>query len=159
MNIPVDFENAKLLKDVGFSAPTVNAYIGGILFTNKVDVSNCDFSGYVKSVEIYEFPENWNKPDWVFTKNGSECFGCKLDNIKYFEACSAPTLTEVVVWLYKEHKIWVGVHVTNDLQMFWYEAKGKNGFWRMGVNEESSDNAYQKGIRQSLKHILKHNPK
>lgn len=82
----VTFQQAKLLKEKGFDIYTPNAYINGIFITP-------------------EEPQNWNKTKWVFTKEGFECFGCKLDNIKYFEGFCAPEQWIVIEWLLLNRRI------------------------------------------------------
>lgn len=86
----VTFQQAKLLKEKGFDIYTPNAYINGIFITP-------------------EEPQNWNKTKWVFTKEGFECFGCKLDNIKYFEGFCAPEQWMVIEWLRVRYGIWINV--------------------------------------------------
>lgn len=106
----VSLKVAMLAKEKGFNEPTINVYIGNDLFTNKVDLSNSDFSGYDHFVEIEEFYDFWNGPKSVFTKEGNGCVGCKLDNKKYFEGFSAPTHTDLQTWLREKHNIDVNCH-------------------------------------------------
>ena len=108
MNTPVSFEIAKLLKEEGFDKPTQNAYINSILFANFVE-SDLERTYYFDADDFYE---NWNQPGWVFTKNGLGCFGCILDNLKYFHAYSAPTIAEAVLWLYEKRGVWISVSIS-----------------------------------------------
>lgn len=89
---PITFETAKIAKEKGFNIPLYTSYINGIFHENEPEPNGYDG---------WDIPdkENWNKKDWVFTKEGDSCFGCRLDNIKYFEACSAPTQSLLEKWL------------------------------------------------------------
>ena len=103
MDTIVDYKTAVLLKEKGFDEPTQKAYINGKLFVNFEESEN-EKEFYFDADNFYEY---WNRQGWIFTERGSGCFGCKLDNIKYFEAYSAPIIAEVVMWLYKKHEIWI----------------------------------------------------
>ena len=84
----VTFEQAKLLKEKEFNLSVSKAYIENQFVTP-------------------EEANNWNKLKRVFTKEGYECFGCKLDNITYFEGYSAPEQWQVIEWLRIKHGIWI----------------------------------------------------
>jgi hypothetical protein len=88
MNTPVSFELAKLLKDKGFTIPVRNYY----LESDKDKIINEGFDDeYWGDNRI----KNWN----------SDIIG-----IKPFQGfVSAPTIAEVVMWLYEKHGIWIGV--------------------------------------------------
>ena len=97
----VSYELAVLLKEKGFNIPTQKAYINKILFVNFEE--SCGESEFYFDAD--DFYENWNYKNSVFDKKGNECIGCKLDNIKWFEACSAPTLSLAQKWLREVHDI------------------------------------------------------
>lgn len=153
----VTYEIAVKLKELGFIEPTINAYIGKQFFTNEVDLSGSDFSGYEHFVDVNEFYENWNKPKWVFTKKGSECFGCKLDNVKYFEAFSAPPYNEVIDWLEKEYKIIIARdrHINNGFRYYVYSDKGFDIECYKMDKIEALNNAIEKAVEEALKMIDK----
>lgn len=47
------------------------------------------------------------------------------DKITYFpnvkESIAAPTISEVVMWLYEKHKIWIGVELTDNTRDFYFQ--------------------------------------
>jgi len=94
----VKYDVALLSKEKGFDIPTYTSYIGGSFFESEPEPNGYDGFDLKSS-------QNWNKKDWVFSKDGGSCFGCKLDNIKYFEACSVPTQSLLQRWLREVHGI------------------------------------------------------
>lgn len=94
----ISFETAKLAKEKGFNIPTKTAYIGNKFFESEETPNGYD--GYDPS-----FKENWNKKGWVTNREGGMCFGCKLDNIKYFESYTAISQTLLQKWLREVHNI------------------------------------------------------
>ena len=87
----ITFETAKLAKEKGFDLCTRHYFIST---GELIDIEDLE--------DIY--PKNWNNK-WIYTKCGTGCFGCKIDNIKYFEACSAPTQFLLQKWLREKYKI------------------------------------------------------
>ena len=104
MNTTINFEASKLLKEKGFDKPTQKAYIGNDNLFVNFEQSYGESEFFFDADDFYE---NWNKKGWVFNRNGEGCFGCKFDNIKYFEAYAAPTIADVIMWLYEKHEIWI----------------------------------------------------
>ena len=82
MNIPVNFELAKLLKEKGFNLKVINFYNYEKL--SLISDKNRQVDGLVN----YN-PINWNGIKDHYT--------------------SAPTIAEVVMWLYEKHGVWVSV--------------------------------------------------
>ena len=105
MNTPVNFEIAKLLKEKGFKNETANYYFEDGEYREGELTGTNGYYGEDYSFSQSEFLENWNS-DWITTKDGSRCFGCSKDR-GYFETYSAPTIAEVVMWLYDTHGIWI----------------------------------------------------
>lgn len=101
----IEFKTAELFKEIGFDIPLYTSYINGVFHKNEAEPNGYDG---------WDVPdkENWNKKDWVFTKEGNSCFGCKLDNIKYFEACSAPTQSLAQKYLREKHNIHIVINGT-----------------------------------------------
>lgn len=106
MNTPVSFDLAKLLKEKGWQIPTLYYYFeDGVLIQNTIkDTVGMDY-GSEFEVEFSEFTENWND-NFLTRKNGDRCFGCSKSQ-GYFETFSAPSISEVVMWLYEKNGIWV----------------------------------------------------
>jgi hypothetical protein len=81
MNKSVNFEIAKLLKDKGFDIPTQDCYnLNGLLFSNgwcEYIADDCEFDGLINHKKLKE------------------------------KDVLAPTIAEVVMWLYESHGIWI----------------------------------------------------
>ena len=110
MNKEVNFEIAKLLKEKGFSWECRHFY----------SKSKYDKEFYLKTGTEYESDRDCI---WDWNLNGGKSgmlskiipYPNDSDAIYY----SAPTIAEVVVWLFEKHGIWIGVtkyknHVTDD---------------------------------------------
>ena len=146
----ISFETAKLAKEKGFDIPTKTAYIGNEFFESEETPNGYD--GYDPS-----FTENWNKKGWVTNKEGGMCFGCKLDNIKYFEAYTVTSQSLLQKWLRDKHNI--HVNVSYDLT-FTFKINGDlkgspyikypeiSDFWGRTYEE-----ALEKGLQEALKLI------
>ena len=96
MNTPVSFEIAKLLKEKGFNEECYSYYVPEV----HQKVCYQEYGG-----EKFDM----NK---VHTAFGKECF-------------SAPTIAEVVMWLYEKHGIWITV--TSISQESWQCHMTKKG--------------------------------
>ena len=90
MNTIVDFSIAKLLKDKKFNDEVLHFYC-----KNRT----CN---YTKKPYKYSFEVDANQERLV---NG------EIDNFGYGLTWSAPTIAEVVMWLYEKHEIWIEVNV------------------------------------------------
>lgn len=91
MNTHVNFEIAKLLKEKGFEG------IKSPLWYYK------DGTLHETPTEGYNGLKCWNT--WESTQ------GVRWD---------APTIAEVVMWLYEKHGVWVSVHAPHKLLKSWY---------------------------------------
>ena len=97
MNTPVNFEIAKLLNEKGFEQNKFNTPWYNELgsFNGRTDINK---DGKTFS-EVYP--------------NESSFYGCaiKEEHKKEFsiQSYSAPTIGEVVMWLYEKHGIWISV--------------------------------------------------
>lgn len=93
MTQTVGFNLAKLLKENGFDIPTTQFYTSGK-------------KSYLTEAEDYMTEKyaicNWN--------NGFGSYPTKAEDV----ACSAPTITEVVMWLHNKHNIWISVYKYKD---------------------------------------------
>jgi len=111
-NQVISLEVAKLAKENQFNIPTQKAYINNEIFVNYEKVS-----GYCDNyrIDANDFHKNWNRVGWMFDKGGLRCFGCKLDNKKYFEAYLAPTQSLLQKWLREIHDIHIVISVYRDM--------------------------------------------
>ena len=105
MNTPVNFELAKLLKEKGFDKPVKQRYF----IAENIDSDRFPFLQEECALH------NWNDYDDSSTS--------------YY---SAPTIAEVVMWLYEKHGIWVYCEINKD--KFYTKAKKLKSNWRRVVS-------------------------
>lgn len=147
MNTPVSFELAKLLKE------------------KKFGLSDED---YIQLPRFYEEDGNYIEYDvQVSKKYNSSPNHLGADTIKDFEAhltmmdnsldniCLAPTIAEVVMWLYEKHGIWIAV--TQELGAtitFCYQVMGEHISATYKAYFKSPTEAYEAAIEYTLKNLL-----
>lgn len=145
MNTHVDFETAKSLKEKGFDLPMEQ---NGRVY--------CEGTGQIASIISSDQISNWN----------DKC---------YIEICSAPTISEVVMWLYEKHGIWMWVDSQMNVKSDWRTLIPNSfsfGYSIRPANEKdylekynkpiivgtaysSPTEAYQEAINYSLKNLIK----
>ena len=89
----VDFDTAKLLEEKGFDLPVVNFY-------NEQKA--------LHQVYNMSVPENMNRiktSEWY------------KHNVMY----SAPTIAQVVMWLYDRHEVWIEVSLTDNSRHYYFD--------------------------------------
>lgn len=150
----VSFDTAKLAKEKGFSIPTQKAYIEEELFVN-FEESYGEREFYFNADDFYE---NWNKKDWLFNKRGNECFGCKLDNRRWFEAYSAPTQSLLQKYIREEFKLHIVINITIDDKWYFeiYNLNRKRNSEHPGYDNylfDSFEEALETALYESLKLI------
>ena len=97
MNTPVSFENAKLLKDKGYgnTAP----WKLGRDYYNHLGELNGDVTDYIRAfVKLKD------------RKDRSE--------LTHLETIDAPTIAEVVMWLYEKHKLWINMEIVGNQNVY-----------------------------------------
>lgn len=156
MNTLISFELAKLLKEKGWNKETLCHYFeDGVFRQNELrNIIGMDYgSDYI--VEFSELIHNFND-NFLMKKNGDRCFGCNK-NQGFFETFSAPTIAEVVMWLYEKHGIWITVCVIGaDGFGYWLHNKNRKrlnpedqgGYWY------SPTEAYEAAIEYTLKNLI-----
>lgn len=82
------------------------------------------------------------------------------DNWNNFNGYSAPTIAEVVMWLYEKHGIWVSVDNLIDGNFYFShrDAKASNYASRKGCNEygyKTPVEAYEAVIEYTLENLIK----
>lgn len=128
MNAPVSFELSKLLKEEGYSKP-------------------CEY--FWQDRDLSFSPSGLKK-----TKNGKKMNHNKYDDFIY----SAPTIAEVVMWLYEKHGIWTVVNV--NIMGSWYfehfdlKKKRNAQFKPTDTHYDSSTEAYSQAILYTLKNLI-----
>lgn len=159
MNKPVNFEIAKMLKEKGWNKPTLHFFFeDGVQIENSYeDTVGMDY-GSPFEVEFYELTSNWNS-GWVKKKDGSMCFGC--DKSKgYLDIYSAPTIADVVMWLYEKHGIWIECLHRGDMGDFTFKVSKLKKRWRTEPHYlhdkgfSSPTEAYEAAIDYTLKNLI-----
>ena len=137
MNTPVKFEIAKLLKEKGFEEISSNFY------TNP----RCKMFGIDEHGRYYPI-KNKAKSLWI---SGN---AATLDSKHVYYA---PTISEVVMWLYEKHGIWITVCVIGaDGFGYWLHNKNRKrlntedqgGYWY------SPTEAYEAAIEYTLNNLI-----
>ena len=124
MTTIVKFELAKLLKEKGYNNPTRDCYnVHGLSFSNGW----CEYIG-----DDFEF-------DGLVKAN-------KLRK----EDTLAPTIAEVVIWLYEKHGIWISVEQNSFI------GGGKSSFISniKRVEYNSPTEAYESAIEYCLTNLI-----
>lgn len=97
MTEPVNVEIAKLLKEKGYNEPCV------MLYTMGLEESN------LKQLQYHLDYSYMHGERGVFIPIVDNYFAQKLKNEDHPAVPSAPTIAEVVMWLYEKHRIWIYV--------------------------------------------------
>lgn len=109
MNKEINFEIAKLLKEKGFKQSTEANW--WILAKDHSD-------NYMNGLPVDE-------SKIFFTKDSCELESrIQIDeNTEHnvFHYLVAPTIAEVVMWLYEKHTIWIGVELTDNTREFYFQ--------------------------------------
>lgn len=138
MNKAVNFELAKLLKEKGFHELTWQSY---------------------RTIEHTDERLKW----WKVGELNKPMY-CKLSdsNDAFYGICSAPTIAEVVMWLYEKHGIWIENHITN-YGFFYCQIWQKSNNPDKKIKEYQIDNnkeynspteAYEKAIEYTLTKLI-----
>lgn len=157
LNKPVDFSTAKLLKEKGFDLECEDFYSkNGVLTYLKPHREYEHLHSYSEQlVSYFDGKYDWNSLDvdegMIALKTAfSEC-----DEYVNCE-CSAPTIAEVVMWLYEKYGIWIGVQpnepYVDDDWCFTIFKDLKNNNSLEGYN--SPTEAYEAGIEYILKNLI-----
>ena len=150
LNKIVDFSNAKLLKEKGFDRKCSHYYIN--------DFMNFKHDGILYKTDLPKDCDNENIFHYV-------------ERTKQPHLCNAPTIAEVIMWLYDKHEIWIQTPFShNDPKPFCWsinktirniseEDEDKN-CWLSGVDTEdingwnSPAQASEKAIYYALNNLL-----
>lgn len=135
MNTPVSFKLAKLLKEERFNEPIKQRYF----IAENIDSDRSPF--LQKECALY----NWNNYDDFSTS--------------YY---SAPTIAEVIMWLYEKHGVWVRVTpipYSDNLTHWRWEHMStnystRNFKWKKEQDYMSPTEAYEAAIEYTLKNLI-----
>lgn len=146
----VNFVIAKLLKEKGFDEPT-NRYYEHAL-TSKKDPETNDYTGAF----------GWKKGETNlasgYFKNNYGMADLSTEN---WYMCSAPTIAEVLMWLYEKYGIWVEAGYGFQPQGFYWLItmfKDKKSFhsetnaFQLSFN--SPTDAYEAAIKHTLENLI-----
>ena len=145
MNTPVKFELAKLLKEKGFDMLTKKYYEHAL--TSQIDEETNDYVGTFgwkkgeTNIQSYNFINNHPNVD--------------LSNENWY-MCSAPTIAEVVMWLYEKHNIWISVDPENDKDTWFHTIsynKSETIFGNYNTYNSPTE-AYEAAIEYTLNNLL-----
>ena len=144
MNTEVNFEIAKLLKEKGFSWECRHFY----------RKSKYDKKFYLTTGIEYESDRDciW---DWNLNGGKSGMLLKKIPYPNYDKAIyySAPTIAEVVMWLYEKHGIWIYALRMDQKEFYWSIDTDKKEF-SSGENFKTPTKAYKAAIEYTLKNLL-----
>jgi hypothetical protein len=142
LNKPVEFSIAKLLKEKDFDKQCSNFY------TNP----RCKMFGIDEHSRYYPI-KNKAKTLWI----SGEAATLDSKHVYY-----APTIAEVVMWLYEKHGIWIHIcYMTDTKNWLWdcYKYKKENGLlnspeYSHQFNHQSPTEAYEAAIEYTLKNLI-----
>lgn len=142
MNTPVSFEIAKLLKEKEFDKSTeANWWI----------LAKDHSENYNKKLPVDE-------SKIFFTENSYELeMATQIDEDtehNVYHVLSAPTIADVVMWLYETHKIWISVDPNNDTDTWFYTISHNKSETVFGNYSGGPIEAYEKGIEHVLNNMI-----
>ena len=85
--------------------------------------------------------KNFNKRSGLYNYNN-------IGELTLLEGLNAPTITEVVMWLYEKHGIWIEVYYDNSKKEFYTVWDGEE------YKFNSPTEAYEAAIEYTLKHSI-----
>ena len=150
----VSFELAKLLKEKGFDIPVLSYYFGD-RFCLNYSVINQYSQEYIE-----------DKGECLIIPYTSGEGNLYLETINFnswgITNYSAPTIAEVVMWLYEKHKIWIRVtpipYSDNLTHWRWEHMStnysSRNSGWKEQQDYMSPTEAYETAIKYILKKLL-----
>lgn len=137
MNTPVSFLLSKVLKEKGFDENCSDYYtaLGDLNSNGWGDI-------------IYEQGFSSGEPDRMLRFNYSDF------NKYQKETCFlCPNISDVVMWLYKEHKIWISVDPDNDTDTWFYTISHNKSETVFG-NYSGPTECYEKAIEHVLNNMI-----
>lgn len=145
LNKPVDFPTAKLLKEKGFDNECWNYYT--LAYGKKPYITQG--IEYQSDAKI--------KFDWNCNNENSKRIQAPYPNTFHSSQCSAPTIVEVVCWIYSKYDIWISVSHKrhSEGKHWWYSIKQANGIETYLWEHNSLTEAYEAAIEYTLKNLIK----
>ena len=102
--------------------------------------------------------KEFDEPTKVWHQRGNGIVGCVEGQRDFFNRkgdvyTSAPTISEVVMWLYEEHGIWIYALRIDQKEFYWSIDTDKKEF-TSGENFKTPTEAYEAAIEYTLKNLL-----
>ena len=145
MNTPVSFELAKLLKEKGYDLSTEGFY----------PKPKCKLFAIDEHGRYYPIV---NKTQSSFDGKALVYFHGKAVVLKEENYYNAPTIAEVVMWLYEKHGVWTVVNV--NIMGSWYfehfdlKEKRNAQFKPTDTHYDSPTEAYEAAIEYTLNNLI-----
>lgn len=147
MNKEVSFPIAKLLKEKGFEEPTQKHYEYALKSQKNQE-------------DGYSGPFGWEKGELIlqshyFINNHKQA---DLSSEMWY-MCSAPTIAEVVMWLYEKYNVWIEVHgwtnqpVGNELWRNCFQAFINGDAMNVSIFQTPTE-AYEAAIEYTLNNLI-----
>lgn len=165
MKTIVNFETAKLLKKKGFDKNTISRYYE---WKNKSRMPDFSLPFYKNSMlfkdkELVSSVSYNTKNEDGYTENHKQvsCINWNNKSDAIYNVYSAPTIVEVVMWLYEKHEIWVDVSLSqfskpNNLSWMYSIVFTKDCTYSHSPKAHNSPReAYQEAINYTLKNLIK----
>lgn len=98
--------------------------------------------------------KGFNKPCKMYYHTGGIL---KRERVGWLnEICEAPTIAEVVMWLYEKHGIWISVNRESESGVFFFSVDKDKGdfFYDKGDDFNSPTEAYEAAIEYTLKNLI-----
>lgn len=117
MNTPVNFEIAKLLKEKGFDVECENFYskYGSFNYLKPHREYEHLHSYSDQLVSYFDGKYNWNSLDVDGGMIALKTAFSEYDEYVNCE-CSAPTISEVIMWFYEKCGVWISVSTGMEVQ-------------------------------------------
>ena len=145
MNTPVSFELAKLLKEKGYDLSTEGFYTK----------PKCKLFAIDEHGRYYPIV---NKTQSSFDGKALVYFHGKAVVLKEENYYNAPTIAEVVMWLYEKHGVWTVVNV--NIMGSWYfehfdlKEKRNAQFKPTDTHYDSPTESYEAAIEYTLNNLI-----
>jgi len=129
MNTPVSYAIAKLLKEKGFDDECKYYYDENEELTFHI--------GYIGDI----WKNSEIKDGLPYTKENSPCI-------------SAPTIADVVMWLYEKHGIWIEIIETDLFQKYFFQLKRKDGTRLKDGDFDTPSESYEAAFEYALNKLI-----
>jgi hypothetical protein len=102
--------------------------------------------------------KGYNEPCALLYDENGKISGTKMSmaghpNI-YINKYSAPTIAEVVMWLYEKHGVWISVTQGKASENFGYRIQGRESFFEVNYTRTTPTEAYEAAIEYVLTNLI-----